>query len=143
MPAVSTIVSESERSRGQTANNMLPHVSGSHDTADSVDNQANLSRNEQPGRPASALALNDSDNAPPDGGYGWVCVLACFLVNFATWGVVAVRLYSNRRGRSSYSNYFEYSLMASIYQNTSTRIGILAHQNWTLRSLAALTLHLR
>ena len=27
---------------------------------------------------------------PPDGGYGWVCVLACFCVNAFTWGVVAV-----------------------------------------------------
>ena len=27
---------------------------------------------------------------PPDGGYGWVCVLACSLVNGFTWGVVSV-----------------------------------------------------
>ncbi|TKA66856.1 hypothetical protein B0A55_10001 [Friedmanniomyces simplex] len=26
---------------------------------------------------------------PPDGGYGWLCVAACFLINFATWGAVA------------------------------------------------------
>jgi hypothetical protein len=33
-------------------------------------------------------------STPPDGGYGWVCVLAQFIVNGFTWGVAAVRLYS-------------------------------------------------
>jgi hypothetical protein len=28
---------------------------------------------------------------PPDGGYGWVCVGACFTINCFTWGVVAVK----------------------------------------------------
>ena len=31
---------------------------------------------------------------PPDGGYGWICVLACFCVNAFTWGVVAVSPHS-------------------------------------------------
>lgn len=30
------------------------------------------------------------DSTPPDGGYGWLCVAACFMINFATWGAVAV-----------------------------------------------------
>jgi hypothetical protein len=30
------------------------------------------------------------DDTPPDGGYGWVCVGSCFLLNFSTWGAVAV-----------------------------------------------------
>ena len=33
-------------------------------------------------------------DGPPDGGYGWVCVAACFLINCFTWGVVAVSLSS-------------------------------------------------
>lgn len=31
------------------------------------------------------------DASPPDGGYGWVCVGACFMVNCFTWGTVSVR----------------------------------------------------
>ena len=27
---------------------------------------------------------------PPDGGYGWVCVVAEFFINGFTWGIVAV-----------------------------------------------------
>lgn len=38
---------------------------------------------------------------PPDGGYGWVCVLACFCVNAFTWGVVAVGHYSPSPTRTS------------------------------------------
>ena len=37
----------------------------------------------------SPPTLHASDNIP-DGGYGWVCVAACFSVNCFTWGVVAV-----------------------------------------------------
>lgn len=32
----------------------------------------------------------DALPAPPDGGYGWLCVLAQFLINGFTWGVAAV-----------------------------------------------------
>jgi hypothetical protein len=31
------------------------------------------------------------DQAPPDGGYGWICVISCWILNAFTWGVVAVR----------------------------------------------------
>ncbi|MCJ1469948.1 hypothetical protein MMC07_008593 [Pseudocyphellaria aurata] len=30
-----------------------------------------------------------SPEDPPDGGYGWVCVAACFAINCFTWGVVS------------------------------------------------------
>lgn len=36
------------------------------------------------------LDSDETSAAPPDGGYGWVCVASLFLVNFSTWGAVAV-----------------------------------------------------
>ncbi len=43
------------------------------------------------------------EEAPPDGGYGWICVAACFTINCFTWGTVSVGLRcqeSSRQGRS-------------------------------------------
>lgn len=41
-----------------------------------------------------AMAMDtriDGDHEPPpDGGYGWVCVAACFIINCFTWGIVSV-----------------------------------------------------
>jgi hypothetical protein len=34
--------------------------------------------------------FGERSDPPPDGGYGWVCVAACFLFNAFTWGVVSV-----------------------------------------------------
>ena len=31
-------------------------------------------------------------DVPPDGGYGWVCVAAVFMVNAHTWGLNSVSL---------------------------------------------------
>jgi hypothetical protein len=36
------------------------------------------------------LPTGSDPELPPDGGYGWVCVAACFNINCFTWGVVAV-----------------------------------------------------
>lgn len=33
---------------------------------------------------------NGDDEPPPGGGYGWVCVAACFMINFFTWGIISV-----------------------------------------------------
>jgi hypothetical protein len=32
------------------------------------------------------------EDVPPDGGYGWICVAACFTTNCFTWGAVSVSL---------------------------------------------------
>lgn len=32
---------------------------------------------------------------PPNGGYGWVCVAACWIFNAFTWGGVSVRIVQN------------------------------------------------
>lgn len=118
------------RNRGQIVKDMSRHETRNHDTANSVDHNATtrVSSSEQPD-PPSALTLDEVDNLPPDGGYGWVCVLACFLVNFATWGVVAVRVKAKLRSHWQDANYFVHSLTACIYQSTSPPIGTLAHHN--------------
>ncbi len=33
---------------------------------------------------------SDGEEEPPDGGYGWVCVIVCFLINAHTWGLNSV-----------------------------------------------------
>lgn len=38
------------------------------------------------------VADRQEDATPPDGGYGWVCVGACFTINCFTWGTVSVSL---------------------------------------------------
>ena len=57
-------------------------------------NVANDSREKQDdaGQPFDVViaSAETPPSPPPDGGYGWVCVLACFCVNAFTWGVVAV-----------------------------------------------------
>ena len=39
--------------------------------------------------------IDFEEENPPDGGYGWVCVGACFVLNGFTWGTVSV---SHRAG---------------------------------------------
>lgn len=39
---------------------------------------------------------------PPDGGYGWVCVLCVFLINGHTWGINSVSPSITGRQQSKY-----------------------------------------
>lgn len=64
-----------------------------HETSHSIDTMA-TSRVKQ-----TATARDNFDDVshdapnndtPPDGGYGWACVAACFTVNCFTWGTVSV-----------------------------------------------------
>lgn len=48
--------------------------------------------------------VDTPSDGPPDGGYGWVCVLACFIINGFTWGIVA-----------SYGVYLNYYLTHNIF----------------------------
>ncbi|KAG4436787.1 hypothetical protein IFR05_007721 [Cadophora sp. M221] len=47
-------------------------------------------------------------SSPPDGGFGWVCVAACFTINCFTWGVV-----------SSYGVFLGYYLKNNIYPDAT------------------------
>ncbi|KAF1975183.1 MFS general substrate transporter [Bimuria novae-zelandiae CBS 107.79] len=50
-----------------------------------------------------------SDEAAPDGGYGWICVAACFTVNCFTWGTV-----------SAYGVYLSHYLADDVFPEAST-----------------------
>ena len=39
-----------------------------------------------PDQPSPAYA-RDREYVPPNGGYGWVCVVCVFLINAHTWGI--------------------------------------------------------
>lgn len=77
------------------------------------------------------LQTSAAARAPPDGGYGWVCVLAQFLINGFTWGVAAVskpsytrltgslkrhrRLMKHRLHLQSYSVYLAHYLSHDLF----------------------------
>ncbi|KAI4913278.1 hypothetical protein J4E85_010730 [Alternaria conjuncta] len=49
-----------------------------------------------------------AEHTPPDGGYGWVCVAACFTINCFTWGTV-----------SAYGIYLSHYLADDIFPEAS------------------------
>ncbi|PVH70992.1 MFS general substrate transporter [Cadophora sp. DSE1049] len=64
---------------------------------------------------------------PPDGGYGWVCVAACFAINCFTWGVVA-----------SYGVFLGYYLENGIYLTaTPTDFAFIGGLNFSVAMLAS------
>ena len=40
-----------------------------------------------PDQPRPATHAKDREYVPPNGGYGWVCVVCVFLINAHTWGI--------------------------------------------------------
>ncbi|CAD0037305.1 unnamed protein product, partial [Aureobasidium pullulans] len=54
------------------------------------------------------LELEEED-IPPDGGYGWICVASCSMINFFSWGVVA-----------SYGVYLSHYLTDNVFPNASS-----------------------
>ncbi|KAN0091845.1 MFS general substrate transporter [Hyaloscypha variabilis] len=82
-------------------------------------------------------SLQDAENAedpspavpgPPDGGYGWVCVAACFAINCFTWGIVA-----------SYGVFLGYYLENGIYPAaTPTDFAFIGGLNFSVAMLASL-----
>ena len=65
--------------------------------ASSIANDSREKHDDNAGLPIDIVVASAEapPTPPPDGGYGWVCVLACFCVNAFTWGVVAVGPRSN------------------------------------------------
>ncbi|KAI4226650.1 MAG: hypothetical protein L6R36_003016 [Xanthoria steineri] len=54
------------------------------------------------------VLVDGDQDPPPDGGYGWVCVAACFMINCFTWGIV-----------SSYGVYLAYYLRYNSFSGAS------------------------
>ena len=115
-----------------------------HDTEEQQPASTSLSKSELETSDIEAIQSQVFENEaastvppPPDGGYGWVCVLACLLVNGFTWGVVSV---SSSRPRYHKLPLTIFSLTASIWPTTSPPTSILLPVLWTTPSLAALTL---
>ncbi|KAJ6259540.1 hypothetical protein Dda_5177 [Drechslerella dactyloides] len=50
--------------------------------------EASIKDDEVPGGVEVAQEAKD-ESAPPDGGYGWVCVFCCMFINACTWGINA------------------------------------------------------
>jgi Major Facilitator Superfamily len=55
--------------------------------------------------------VTEKDEAPLDGGYGWVCVACTFLINGHTWGI-----------NSSYGVFLSYYLSHNYFPNTSALV---------------------
>lgn len=72
---------------------------------------------------------------PPDGGYGWVCVGACFIINAFSWGLTTVSGPSIVRPKILTKTS---SLTAFTFPFTSTMILSRGRNRWTLLLLAAL-----
>ncbi|EUC41559.1 hypothetical protein COCMIDRAFT_8756 [Bipolaris oryzae ATCC 44560] len=53
--------------------------------------------------------VQSEDLVPPDGGYGWVCVAACFTINCFTWGAV-----------SAYGIYLSHYLAEDLFPEATT-----------------------
>jgi hypothetical protein len=67
-------------------------------TADSLENSSDDTispeRSGQTTGGEKQLEQQQAVDEPPDGGYGWVCVVCVFLINAHTWGVNSVSLSS-------------------------------------------------
>ena len=74
------------------------------DSRRSSGERATVSEGEQNARMHEKLV-----NTPPDGGYGWVCVACCFLINAHTWGI-----------NSSYGIFLSYYLANNYYRGATS-----------------------
>ncbi|KAI9850045.1 MAG: hypothetical protein M1838_006160 [Thelocarpon superellum] len=84
----------------------------------------------------SVLSLDAEPSSSPDGGYGWVCVACCFLIDAHSWGInssygvfLAYYLSNNTFAGATYLDYafigglsYSQCLMVSPVANTITRL---------------------
>ncbi|KAJ5597463.1 major facilitator superfamily domain-containing protein [Penicillium hordei] len=73
------------------------------------------------------MSLSSNISPPPDGGYGWVCVAACFSINCFTWGAV-----------SSYGVYLAHYLSNNIFpEATPMDFALIGGLNFSMAMLVA------
>jgi MFS family permease len=63
------------------------------------------------GEHPSRIPSRQSEDVPPDGGYGWICVACNFLINGHTWGI-----------NSTYGVFLSYYLSHNYFPNTSSLV---------------------
>jgi hypothetical protein len=73
-----------------TTDDNVPAHGDHHDKQTGSEKVLSPSHQEQAKEPQAQFPVVEVD-----GGYGWVCVGACFLVNFHTWGLNSVRFIQN------------------------------------------------
>lgn len=61
-------------------------MNGVQDADWSANKEAMISGSQEEDSREAAIVVKEAD-VPPDGGYGWVCVAACFTMNGHTWGL--------------------------------------------------------
>lgn len=62
-------------------------------------------------------AIEQNNQKVPDGGYGWVCVASCFVINALSWGVVAVcHLFETSKSALTFQVVWSLSVSLSIQQ---------------------------
>ena len=66
-------------------------LSGSQKMSRHTDEEPSSTMSVQPDNADIIVSTEETHPPPPpDGGYGWICVAAQFLINGFTWGVAAV-----------------------------------------------------
>lgn len=56
-------------------------------TSATSDDLNNAEAEKEAGQTLAPTTTTQSQDVPPDGGYGWVCVAAVFMINAHTWGI--------------------------------------------------------
>ncbi|CAG7918898.1 unnamed protein product [Penicillium olsonii] len=75
------------RTAKQCGKDLIPSLCSNPKSADVSSNETAPQLTERPNRSnGEASASPDLINEPPDGGYGWVCVIAAAIVNAHSWG---------------------------------------------------------
>jgi MFS family permease len=89
------------------------------------------------------FSFEEVPESPPDGGYGWVCVVCCFTINAFTWGVLSVcspflPFNSLADISQSYGVYLAYYLQNNIFPDgTSFDFALIGGLNFSMAMIVS------